>query len=172
MHSASDALDKEALAALKLALDNVHSYLTVLKKPHRRVTSWILANQEKDRFTRLNSALDRALALFSSAEIVSTAHEVRSNTHTVGALATNVGRVDSNLTVIRADLDKLLDMKLRGSKTTAFVLFSTSDLQLIFFFRSVGCYLRLPVGMETRTPIISYLVTYAPLSTSVVLPSP
>ncbi|KAJ7741421.1 hypothetical protein DFH07DRAFT_57395 [Mycena maculata] len=69
----SDALDKEALAFFRLALENVHSYLTILKKPRGRLTSWVFANAERDRFARLNSALDKALALFSSTEIVSVA---------------------------------------------------------------------------------------------------
>ncbi|KAJ7741420.1 hypothetical protein DFH07DRAFT_57371 [Mycena maculata] len=57
MHDTSATIDKEALVALKLTLDDVYSYLTALKKPRRRITSWILANQEKDRVARLNSAL-------------------------------------------------------------------------------------------------------------------
>ncbi|KAJ7126077.1 hypothetical protein C8R44DRAFT_119692 [Mycena epipterygia] len=58
--------DGEALEALKLALEDVQSYyLTFLQNRRRRVTSWILANQDKDRFVGLNAALDKALAMFS-----------------------------------------------------------------------------------------------------------
>ncbi|KAF7343342.1 hypothetical protein MVEN_01766500 [Mycena venus] len=60
---ASTVYDAEALKALKLALDDIHSYLLVLKTHRERVASWVLANQQKDRFGRLTAALDRAHAL-------------------------------------------------------------------------------------------------------------
>ncbi|KAJ7126075.1 hypothetical protein C8R44DRAFT_119672 [Mycena epipterygia] len=62
---ASIAKDGEALEALKLALEDIHSYLTFLQIRRRRITSWILANEDKERFAQLNAALDKALAMFS-----------------------------------------------------------------------------------------------------------
>ncbi|KAJ7126097.1 hypothetical protein C8R44DRAFT_119799 [Mycena epipterygia] len=62
---ASIAKDGEALKILKLALEDVQSYLTFLRDRRRRVISWILANQYKERFAQLNGALDKALSMFS-----------------------------------------------------------------------------------------------------------
>ncbi|KAJ7741448.1 hypothetical protein DFH07DRAFT_58523 [Mycena maculata] len=86
----------EALVALKLTLEDVNSYLTDLKKPRRRFLSWVLTNTERDRFTRLNSAPDKALAVFSSSKTVSVAEEVCWNALGVRARVTTVGRLESN----------------------------------------------------------------------------
>ncbi|KAJ7461851.1 hypothetical protein B0H11DRAFT_2056331 [Mycena galericulata] len=101
------AYDPEALEALKLALEEIQSYLTGLKKPRRRVTSWVLANQEKDRFARQSGALDRAVMLFSATQVLGTAEEVRANAHTAVALVATVGRLDANMTMVQTDLGKL-----------------------------------------------------------------
>ncbi|KAJ7512659.1 hypothetical protein B0H11DRAFT_2901 [Mycena galericulata] len=91
--------DKEALDALKLALEDINSYLTALKKPRRRLSSWILANQEKDRFARLDGALDKAVVLFSATQALRTAGEVRVNSHTTAVLGAKVGHLNTRLTV-------------------------------------------------------------------------
>ncbi|KAJ7135756.1 hypothetical protein C8R44DRAFT_768964 [Mycena epipterygia] len=127
--------DGEALKALKLTLDDVQSYLAVLRKPRRRVTSWLLANQEKDRFVRLNGALDKALATFSSTTILSTAEGVRANTHTLSTLVSTVGNVNHALTVMHGELER---RPIHGSaadniKITAFVPFCSSFTAHVFF---------------------------------------
>ncbi|KAJ7512631.1 hypothetical protein B0H11DRAFT_2267714 [Mycena galericulata] len=71
--------DPEALNALKLALKDIQSYLTVLKKPRRRFSSWILANQVKDRFVKLDGELDKAVALFSPTQALRTSGDVQGN---------------------------------------------------------------------------------------------
>ncbi|KAJ7512645.1 hypothetical protein B0H11DRAFT_2192 [Mycena galericulata] len=104
--------DPEALEALKLALEDIQSYLNALKKPRRRLSSWILANQEKDRFAKLDGGLDQAVALFSAAQRLRTTGEVHVNTNTIdvnmntinvntntiAALEATVGRLDTKLT--------------------------------------------------------------------------
>ncbi|KAJ7814876.1 hypothetical protein B0H14DRAFT_3878517 [Mycena olivaceomarginata] len=92
------AHNAEALEALNLVLEDIHSYLTILSTRHGRMTSWVLANQQKDRFAQLATALDKALALFTSTQVLSTKYGVRSHTHTLDALVTTVGRLDNNLT--------------------------------------------------------------------------
>ncbi|KAJ7829384.1 hypothetical protein B0H14DRAFT_2594093 [Mycena olivaceomarginata] len=59
------APNAEALEALKLALENIHSYLTSLKTRRGHMASWVLANQQKDRSAQLATALDKVLALFT-----------------------------------------------------------------------------------------------------------
>ncbi|KAF7336805.1 hypothetical protein MVEN_02116300 [Mycena venus] len=67
----------EAPVALKSALEDVQTYLNALRKPSRRMTSWILANQEKERIAELTRALDKALALFTATNTVNVYAEVR-----------------------------------------------------------------------------------------------
>ncbi|KAJ7512629.1 hypothetical protein B0H11DRAFT_2182027 [Mycena galericulata] len=98
------AADPEALNALKLALEDIQSYLTLLKKSRHRSFSWILANQERDRFARLDVALDKAVALFSATQALRTAGDVRVNAHTTAALVTTVGRLDTKLTDVNSSL--------------------------------------------------------------------
>ncbi|KAJ7135751.1 hypothetical protein C8R44DRAFT_768960, partial [Mycena epipterygia] len=130
-----DGTSGDALKALKLTLDDIQSYLDVLRKPRRRVTSWILANQEKDRFVRLNGALDKALAMFSSTTILSTAEDVRANTHTLSTLISTVGNVNHALTMMHGELER---RPIHGSaaeniKITAFVPFCYSFTAHVFF---------------------------------------
>ncbi|KAJ6562542.1 hypothetical protein B0H19DRAFT_99459 [Mycena capillaripes] len=52
------------LTTLCRALDEVQGFLQLLR--HRpRIKSWIFAAKEQERFAELNSALERALAVFS-----------------------------------------------------------------------------------------------------------
>ncbi|KAF7336839.1 hypothetical protein MVEN_02120000 [Mycena venus] len=80
----------EALVALKSALEDVQTYLNALRKPRRRMSSWMLANQEKERIAELTRALDKALALFTATNTVNIYAEVCSHTR--------------QLTIIRANL--------------------------------------------------------------------
>ncbi|KAJ7502287.1 hypothetical protein B0H11DRAFT_1907399 [Mycena galericulata] len=95
--SAMDGAYREALRALELTLEEIQAYLTALNKLRRRAARWIFVNVEKDRFVQLNGALDKALVMFSSATILSTAEEVRSNTRQIGALVFTVGCLDSDV---------------------------------------------------------------------------
>ncbi|KAJ7485593.1 hypothetical protein FB451DRAFT_61034 [Mycena latifolia] len=94
MDSPSAAANKDALEALKLALEDIQAYLAFLGRPRRRLAPWVLASQEKDRFVQLDSALDKALAMFSAAEIVGTAAGVRSNSAQIGVLVSTVQRLE------------------------------------------------------------------------------
>ncbi|KAJ6512865.1 hypothetical protein C8R45DRAFT_920642 [Mycena sanguinolenta] len=81
-HAATLGLDVyssncEALVPLQSVLQSIHLYLTDLQKPQRRITSWVTAAKEKDRIAELNRALDKALALFTSTNVLSTRAEVR-----------------------------------------------------------------------------------------------
>ncbi|KAF7374562.1 hypothetical protein MSAN_00340800 [Mycena sanguinolenta] len=75
------ASNDEALVALQSVLENIHLYLTDLQKPHprlrRRVTSWIMASKEKDHIAEFNQGLDKALALFTSTNVLATRTELR-----------------------------------------------------------------------------------------------
>ncbi|KAJ7512628.1 hypothetical protein B0H11DRAFT_1374 [Mycena galericulata] len=132
------AYDPEALEALKLALEEIQSYLTVLKKPRRRLSSWILANQEKDRFARLDGALDKALALFLATQALRTSGEVRVNAHATTALVATVGRLDTTMTVMQADLGRLsIETPVHHGNNSFRSLFTPSNVRLTFFFRSL-----------------------------------
>ncbi|KAJ7691811.1 hypothetical protein B0H17DRAFT_555689 [Mycena rosella] len=72
---AAAADGRDALEALTSALQDIQTYLTLLKKPRRRLVPWIFANLEKERFAQLNRALDKAR------QILSTAVDVRACEH-------------------------------------------------------------------------------------------
>ncbi|KAJ7497765.1 hypothetical protein FB451DRAFT_243057 [Mycena latifolia] len=111
MDPATTANNVGALETLKLALEDIQAYLTFLGKPRRRLAPWIFATREKDRFVQLNAALDKALAMFSSTKILSTAEDVRATTAQIDIVLSTVERLDSDinrtLTIIHADLNKL-----------------------------------------------------------------
>ncbi|KAJ7176906.1 hypothetical protein C8R46DRAFT_1077670 [Mycena filopes] len=75
--------DEDSLVELRLILRQIQEFLDALK--HRRgrrgrVVSFILAGKDKERFTTLNLALDRALDVFTSSQTISTVQLVRANT--------------------------------------------------------------------------------------------
>ncbi|KAJ7840759.1 hypothetical protein B0H13DRAFT_2100353 [Mycena leptocephala] len=142
------ASNVEAVKALELALEDIHSYLIILGKRSKSIASWILASQDRERIYKLNSALDKALAMFSAANSLSMASEVCSNTRKIAILVSAVKTLDGNvnrtLTMMHTDLANLtgasnsrieggkpnLGCVLRSDQITAFVpLFSLS----IFF---------------------------------------
>ncbi|KAJ7916182.1 hypothetical protein B0H13DRAFT_2450733 [Mycena leptocephala] len=61
-----------SLAPLCRALEQVQAFLESLQNRHLRIAAWVLAGNDKDRFAELNSALDKALAIFASSEIIDT----------------------------------------------------------------------------------------------------
>ncbi|KAJ7485582.1 hypothetical protein FB451DRAFT_60797 [Mycena latifolia] len=97
MGSPSAADNEDALEALKLALEDIQAYLAFLGRPRRRLAPWVFANREKDRFVQLDSALDKALAMFSATEILSTAAGVRSNSAQIGVLVSTVQHLHSDV---------------------------------------------------------------------------
>ncbi|KAJ7461858.1 hypothetical protein B0H11DRAFT_118273 [Mycena galericulata] len=120
--------DPEALDALKLALEDIQSYLTALKKPRNRFSSWFLANQEKEQFAKLDSALDKAVALFSATQALRAAHRT-------ATLVTTVERFDTTLTVIQADLGRLsIETPVHRKNNSFRSIFTPSNSRLTFFF--------------------------------------
>ncbi|KAJ7467118.1 hypothetical protein FB451DRAFT_1561017 [Mycena latifolia] len=104
---ASAAADHgDALEVLKLVLGDIQVYLTSLSRPRRRYSLWLFANQEKDRFLQLHSALDEALATFSATECLRTAEDVHATIRRIQRLDSDANRT---LTKIHADLDKLAE---------------------------------------------------------------
>ncbi|KAJ7897430.1 hypothetical protein B0H13DRAFT_1884731 [Mycena leptocephala] len=95
------AAHADSLMALHLALKEVQAFLVLLKS-RWLVTSWILASKDKNRFTELNGALDRALAVFSSSEIIETAERVRASTQELTVLVATVHRVEDDVTMLSA----------------------------------------------------------------------
>ncbi|KAJ7439342.1 hypothetical protein FB451DRAFT_149388 [Mycena latifolia] len=95
--AASATGNEEALEALKLALEDIHLYLTFLGKPRRRLAPWVFAYKEKDRFIQLKGALDKALAMFSAAKILSTSEDVRAAAGQISVLVSAVERLDSDV---------------------------------------------------------------------------
>ncbi|KAF8201132.1 hypothetical protein K438DRAFT_1965654 [Mycena galopus ATCC 62051] len=88
--------DADSVAALRLTLEDVHAFLKLLQgRP--RVASWILAAKDKDRFTELNSALDRALTVFCSAQSIGITTIVRDNTQELTTLVATVHRVEDDV---------------------------------------------------------------------------
>ncbi|KAJ7640692.1 hypothetical protein DFH06DRAFT_619964 [Mycena polygramma] len=99
-HSIVDRLDTrtqgESVTELYRALQQVQDFLTILQN-RRRVTSWALAVKDKDRFTELNSVLDRALQVFSASENLATTEIVRGNAQQFVTLVGTVHRVETDV---------------------------------------------------------------------------
>ncbi|KAJ7512647.1 hypothetical protein B0H11DRAFT_1946672 [Mycena galericulata] len=134
--SAMDGAATHDPEALDTALEDIQSYLTALKKPRRRLSSWILANQEKDRFAKLDGALSNAVALFSTTQALRTAGEVRVNGHTTAALVTTVGHLNTRLTVMQADFGRLsIETPVHHKNNSFRTILTPSNVRLIFFFR-------------------------------------
>ncbi|KAF7374572.1 hypothetical protein MSAN_00341800 [Mycena sanguinolenta] len=91
------------LVVLSSVLSDIQLHLTDLQKSRRqrRITSWIMANKEKDRINGFNQRLDKALALFTSTNILSTHTEVRE-------IVAQVHMNTDLLTTVRADLATVL----------------------------------------------------------------
>ncbi|KAJ7822425.1 hypothetical protein B0H13DRAFT_1920179 [Mycena leptocephala] len=100
-----------SLAPLCRALEQVQAFLESLRNRRWGSISWVLAGNDKDRFTELNSALDRALAVFSSSEMIDTRAEVlRHNAETSTTVLTTahqVNNVERSMTLVRRDLAAL-----------------------------------------------------------------
>ncbi|KAJ7805937.1 hypothetical protein B0H14DRAFT_2877901 [Mycena olivaceomarginata] len=141
-HSAAN--NGEALMALKSchefissrrsALEDIQLYLTALQNPRHRLTSWIMANQQKDRTMQLTHSLDKVLALFTSTNTLSTHAEVRSHGHQLKTLVRLNGDVKATLTIMHADLASMATPESAyHSFRSIFAHFTALNL---FFFRS------------------------------------
>ncbi|KAK6996549.1 hypothetical protein R3P38DRAFT_1966441 [Favolaschia claudopus] len=73
-HSGVPSIESQAdaLKVLEAALGDIQNYLATLQKPRRRLTSWVMADQEKEKISQLDRTLDRALALFTSMSTLNT----------------------------------------------------------------------------------------------------
>ncbi|KAF7374526.1 O-methylsterigmatocystin oxidoreductase [Mycena sanguinolenta] len=109
--------DLEALVALKSSwvLENIQLYLSDLQQPlprHRQITSWILANKEKDRIGQFSQGLDKALTLFivlssSTTKVLNTHAEVRE----IATLVRGNDFVEETVTQVRMNTDVLTAMQ-------------------------------------------------------------
>ncbi|KAJ6460821.1 hypothetical protein C8R47DRAFT_1226071 [Mycena vitilis] len=99
-HSIVDRVDTrtqgEPLTELHHALQSIQDFLKVLQR-RRRVTSFIFAVKDKDHFAELNSALDRALQVFSASESIGAAEVVRSDANQLTTLVATVHRVETDV---------------------------------------------------------------------------
>ncbi|KAJ7899773.1 hypothetical protein B0H13DRAFT_2029438 [Mycena leptocephala] len=135
---------QEAFSTLKLTLEDIQAFLKVLQNRRKRAGSWLLAVKDKERFAELNSALDGALAVFSTNENVGTARLVRSNTQQLIALAVTVDRVEKDLkrnmtrghsNITSAVQAPISEAQTHAGRITAFVpiSFHQSHVSLFFF---------------------------------------
>ncbi|KAJ6466867.1 hypothetical protein C8R45DRAFT_1020359 [Mycena sanguinolenta] len=85
--------DLESMAPLCLALEEIQAFLKLLQS-RKRVTSWIFAAKDRDRFTELNNALDRALVVFTSSQSIELTSTMRHNTQELATLIATVHRVE------------------------------------------------------------------------------
>ncbi|KAJ7830358.1 hypothetical protein B0H14DRAFT_3715704 [Mycena olivaceomarginata] len=89
----SAASDGEALVALNSVLEKVRLYLADLQRPRRRMAFLIMVNHGKDGTMQMDRGLDKTLALFTSATVLSTHEEVHSYRHQITTLV----RLDSDM---------------------------------------------------------------------------
>ncbi|KAF8201127.1 hypothetical protein K438DRAFT_637437 [Mycena galopus ATCC 62051] len=118
--------DADSLAALRLTLEEVQTFLELLRS-RRRVASWILAAKDKDRFTELSSALDRALAVFCSALSIGITTTVRGNTQELATLVATVHRVEDDVKRTMTQSDRI------HATNTAFVPHLINSRSHFFF---------------------------------------
>ncbi|KAJ7603059.1 hypothetical protein DFH06DRAFT_341995 [Mycena polygramma] len=132
----------ESWRELHRALQQVQDFLTILQN-RRRATRWVFAGKDKDRLTELNSALDRALQVFSASENISATELVRGNTQQLITLVVTVRRVEDDvqrtMTVIHSSMQDVTSLdqaptSWRAAKLTAFVPFSFHQTRISFFF--------------------------------------
>jgi len=97
----------QSLAPLCRTLKDVHAFLKILQSRRWRVVPWLLATKDQDRFAELNSALDKALSLFSCSESIGTAEILRDNTQTLVATVHCVEDVQRSMTLVHRDLTAL-----------------------------------------------------------------
>ncbi|KAK6996551.1 hypothetical protein R3P38DRAFT_1966503 [Favolaschia claudopus] len=94
---ASGPANTYAFEQVGAVLHDIQAYLATFKKPRRRFSIWIMADQEKDRISGLKSALDRALALFTSVSVLETHAAVRA--HGLGIRELSRSKADSKMIV-------------------------------------------------------------------------
>ncbi|KAF7377631.1 hypothetical protein MSAN_00185900 [Mycena sanguinolenta] len=110
--------DPDSVAALRLILEEIRAFLKLLQS-RKRLASWIFAAKDKDRFTELNNALDRALTVFASSQSIEITSTVRDNTRELDILVATVHRVEDDFkrtmtlvnqcsTALRQDLSLVL----------------------------------------------------------------
>ncbi|KAJ7218677.1 hypothetical protein GGX14DRAFT_595582 [Mycena pura] len=87
---------EDAMAPLCSALEETQVFLHSLRK-RRRAASWMFARWENDRFARLNDgALDKALYVFSTSEVVRMGAAFRSNAKQLTMIVETVHRLEDN----------------------------------------------------------------------------
>ncbi|KAJ7691725.1 hypothetical protein B0H17DRAFT_553424 [Mycena rosella] len=155
----------DALGALKLALEDIQTYLTLLRKPRRRLAPWIFANQEKDRVVQLNKALDQALAMFSAANILSTAVDVRTTAGKIGILVSTVERLDTDvnraLTILHTKLSEVDSFpKGPNPRSTAVIPFLARSQLTLFFLGRLSSNVHSRTMMFHKGTAPEYLPTY------------
>ncbi|KAJ7728247.1 hypothetical protein B0H16DRAFT_1697516 [Mycena metata] len=119
--------DENSLAVLRRVLDQIQKSLDVLKCRRGGVVSFVLARKDKERFTTLHLALDRALQVFTSSQTVKTIEIVHANTEELAMVKATVTSVERIVTL--ADLDRL-----RSAHDTAFVPVLPINVKRSFFF--------------------------------------
>ncbi|KAJ6466877.1 hypothetical protein C8R45DRAFT_1106303 [Mycena sanguinolenta] len=88
--------DPDSVVPLRLTLEEIQAFLKLLRS-RKRLKSWIFAAKDKDRFTELNDALDRALAVFVGSQSIEIASTARENTRELATLQATVHRVEDDV---------------------------------------------------------------------------
>ncbi|KAJ7776694.1 hypothetical protein B0H14DRAFT_2964049 [Mycena olivaceomarginata] len=136
-HSVVERAEKEHTNNNAAFVDNLRLFLERLKS-RRRATAWLMAVKDKDRFAELNSALDRALAVFCGSQKGVTraiTASVHGNRQELATLLATVNRVEEDVKRMITLVDTARDL---GGKHTALQLsfqFHSINLQSHFFFR-------------------------------------
>ncbi|KAJ7192598.1 hypothetical protein GGX14DRAFT_406266 [Mycena pura] len=87
--------DCRRLKAHLRALEDTQVFLHSLRQ-RRRIASWMFARWENDRFARLTGALDKALDVFSTSEVVKMAAVFRNNDKQLTAIVKTLHRLEDN----------------------------------------------------------------------------
>ncbi|KAF7377623.1 hypothetical protein MSAN_00185100 [Mycena sanguinolenta] len=88
--------EPDSVASLRLTLEEIQAFLKLLQS-RKRLGSWIFAAKDKDRFTELNNALDRALAVFTSSQGIKLTSTIRHNTQELTTLVATIHRVEDDV---------------------------------------------------------------------------
>ncbi|KAJ7134063.1 hypothetical protein C8R43DRAFT_640005 [Mycena crocata] len=124
----------KAFRVLNSTLEEIRVYLASLQK-RRRMSRWITASEQKDRFTELNRALDQALSLFSTTTTLAVHEELQANATEIRSVGCSVRRIDEKLT-------RTLTLLERNSHVT-----NSAD---------VICAVQHPLQLQIPTPLQSF----------------
>ncbi|KAJ7149120.1 hypothetical protein C8R46DRAFT_1198946 [Mycena filopes] len=102
--------DEDSLVELRVTLERIQEFLDALKYRRGgrgRVVSFMLAGKDKERFTTLHVALDRALDVFTSSQTIATVQLVRARSNEFAVVETKMYSLEHDIKQLGTATDRL-----------------------------------------------------------------